>query len=121
MSISGKMSVDMRPMVTMPNTKISTAITTKVYGRRKASFTIHMGVPSDFHPKNTLPILYVKYMVYLISILKTYERFRHGIAPPSLLCRCRRTPVVQRSRENPAHCPAPVEPANPRPGARNGV
>src|SRR5947209_4571165 len=43
MSIFGKISVDMVTMETVPSTRISTAITTKVYGRLRARRTIHMG------------------------------------------------------------------------------
>src|SRR5436190_16091714 len=42
MSISGKMSVGIRVMVTTPRIAMSMAITTNVYGRRSASRTIHM-------------------------------------------------------------------------------
>src|SRR5262245_59340926 len=44
MSISGKMSVGIRRMVTPPRMMTSIAATTKVYGRRRASRTIHMAV-----------------------------------------------------------------------------
>ncbi len=42
MSISGKMSVGVFLIDVMPSNKISIAITTKVYGRRSASLTIHI-------------------------------------------------------------------------------
>jgi len=42
MSTSGKMSVGVRTIVTAPNSTISTATITNVYGRRNASLTIHM-------------------------------------------------------------------------------
>ena len=49
MSMSGKMSVGIRRIVKTPTSTISIAITTKVYGRRSASRTIHMrfGGPPD--------------------------------------------------------------------------
>src|SRR5689334_24279742 len=40
--ISGKTSVGMREIVTAPSTNIRRAETTKVYGRRSASRTIHI-------------------------------------------------------------------------------
>src|SRR5216683_3040212 len=42
MSISGKMSVGVFLIDVMPSNKISSAITTKVYGRRRANLTIHI-------------------------------------------------------------------------------
>ncbi len=46
-SMFGKMSVDMRVMLTAPSTTISKAATTNVYVRRRASLTIHMNATSD--------------------------------------------------------------------------
>src|SRR5438034_5453702 len=42
MSISGKMSVGVRTTTTGVRSRISRAITTKVYGRRSAKATIHI-------------------------------------------------------------------------------
>src|SRR5438552_15668581 len=42
MSISGKMSVGVFLIDTTPSSKISSAITTNVYGRLSASLTIHI-------------------------------------------------------------------------------
>src|SRR6266480_2864566 len=42
MSISGKMSVGVFLIETTPSSKIKSAITTNVYGRRRASLTIHI-------------------------------------------------------------------------------
>src|SRR5262245_23026288 len=42
MSISGKMSVGVILMDVMPSNKMSSAITTNVYGRRRANLTIHI-------------------------------------------------------------------------------
>src|SRR6267143_5704127 len=42
MSISGKMSVGVFLMDATPSNKMSSAITTNVYGRRSASLTIHI-------------------------------------------------------------------------------
>ncbi len=42
MLMSGKMSVDIVTYAKPPRTAIKIAITTKVYGRRRASLTIHM-------------------------------------------------------------------------------
>src|SRR3954462_12455241 len=42
MSMIGKISVLIVSMLTIPRTRISTAMTTKVYGRRSASRTIHI-------------------------------------------------------------------------------
>ena len=44
MLISGKMSIGMETTETAPRTAISSARTTKVYGRRSASRTIHICV-----------------------------------------------------------------------------
>src|SRR5262245_16169228 len=44
-SISGKMSVRICVIDVTPRTRINSAITTKVYGRFKASLTIHMASP----------------------------------------------------------------------------
>ncbi len=46
MSISGKTSAGMRTMEITPSNKIASAITTNVYGRRSASLTIHIPLPS---------------------------------------------------------------------------
>src|SRR5438874_11019947 len=42
MSISGKMSVGVFLIDATPSNKMSSAITTNVYGRRSANFTIHI-------------------------------------------------------------------------------
>src|SRR5437879_5625616 len=42
MSISGKISVGVFLIDTTPSSNIKSAITTNVYGRRSASFTIHI-------------------------------------------------------------------------------
>src|SRR4029077_16792662 len=42
MSISGKMSVGVVLIDVMPSNRISSAITTNVYGRRRANLTIHI-------------------------------------------------------------------------------
>ena len=44
MSTSGKMSVGMRRIDTMPSSATTIAATTKVYGRRRARRTIHMAM-----------------------------------------------------------------------------
>ncbi len=44
MLIYGKMSIGMETIETTPRTAISSARTTKVYGRRSASRTIHIFV-----------------------------------------------------------------------------
>src|ERR1700736_5241283 len=45
MLIFGKMSVGVRSAASVPRIKIRIAITTNVYGRLKASFTIHICIP----------------------------------------------------------------------------
>src|SRR5882757_2196520 len=60
MLISGKISVGVRRTTTGVRIRISSAITTNVYGLRSANATIHidysLGRPGETHPGQTLPL-----------------------------------------------------------------
>src|SRR4051812_36283640 len=56
MSMSGKMSVGIRRIVATPRMTMSIDITTKVYGRRSARRTIHMGARNADHGHPTRPM-----------------------------------------------------------------
>src|SRR5262245_54518559 len=84
-SASGKMSVDIRLVLTAPSTAISTARTMNVYVRRSARRTIHIVLPS--FPQHRDVSLPVRWSFTLVSRLAEKRRVNAGKARtvPSLV------------------------------------